>query len=175
VKALLAHAALLALPAALLGAAATPHAIAIALLMLAFGAIESRAARVDAIRFGAPGTRLALASALLLLVTTWLALAASASTWLGAPLALAGIALRAWSIRSLGPAFVSEAVTPRVRVRRGPYAIVRHPSELGLLAIALGVVLLGTSAWSLGAFAALATTSFVRMRAEDQLPASQSA
>ncbi len=166
----LAHAALLVLPGAALGASLRPQAIAIVLLVVAFGAIETRARRgVDPSRFGAPGTRLALASALLLLVTTWLALASSRGTWLGAPLVLSGALLRAWSIRALGDAFTSETVAPRLRVRRGPYALVRHPSELGLLAVGAGVVLLGTSAASIAALAALGTTSLLRMRAEGVL------
>lgn len=58
----------------------------------------------------------------------------------GAMMMLAGIALRAASMNSLGPRFVSEVrVLPRgARVETGLYRRARHPSEVGLLLLCAG-------------------------------------
>jgi protein-S-isoprenylcysteine O-methyltransferase len=65
------------------------------------------------------------------------------SAWLviGALLAAGGLALRVWSIRTLGAWFSS---TVRVRegqqvITTGPYRRIRHPSYTGALLVALGV------------------------------------
>ncbi len=61
---------------------------------------------------------------------------------IGLVCALAGVGLRTWAILSLGLRYV---LTPRpvssrpVVQRRGPYALVRHPGYLGLLAQLLGM------------------------------------
>ena len=67
------------------------------------------------------------------------ALRAGANTWwtlgLGVAVTLAGIALRAWAIVSLGRYFrrsVSIETGQRI-VRRGPYRLLRHPSYAGLI------------------------------------------
>ena len=61
--------------------------------------------------------------------------------WLGAALAVAGLALRLWSIVTLGRWF-----TVRVHVsgdqpvvEAGPYRLLRHPSYAGALLAALGI------------------------------------
>lgn len=66
---------------------------------------------------------------------------ASWALWAGAAVALAGMALRVWSIVTLGRWF-----TVRVRVSEdqpvvdsGPYRLVRHPSYAGALVAALGI------------------------------------
>jgi protein-S-isoprenylcysteine O-methyltransferase Ste14 len=74
------------------------------------------------------------------------ALRAFANNWwtlgLGIAMILAGAALRAWSIVSLGRYFRREVtIEPGQRiVRRGPYRVLRHPSYTGLV---LGLVGLG--------------------------------
>jgi protein-S-isoprenylcysteine O-methyltransferase Ste14 len=59
----------------------------------------------------------------------------------GLALMLAGMALRAWSVRTLGRFFtvtVDVADDHRV-VDGGPYALVRHPSYTGMLVVYLGI------------------------------------
>jgi protein-S-isoprenylcysteine O-methyltransferase Ste14 len=152
----LVHAALLTAPLAVLGrlpALARPQAVACVLAVLLLAEIEAASRTTpDPSRVGAPGTGLALASALGLLGTAWAAIgfpsAPSPSwAWLGVPLVLLGTALRAAAIRALGESFTSEIVaTPgHALIRRGIYAYLRHPSDLGLLVIAGGLAVLGTS------------------------------
>lgn len=72
---------------------------------------------------------------------------ATPMSWLvtGTVLVIAGIALRVTAIRALGPAFVSATTAPVRVVHAGPYRFMRHPSEIGLLAAAVGAsVLLGS-------------------------------
>ena len=75
------HAALLTAPLVLLGrfgALGRPQAIACVAAMLVFGELEaSVASRGDPIAVGAPGTRLARASALGLLATAWASIGVS--------------------------------------------------------------------------------------------------
>jgi protein-S-isoprenylcysteine O-methyltransferase Ste14 len=151
-----AHAALLAVPAVALGRTsflARPQAIACVLAMLLFAEVEaaSRSAP-DPSGPRAPGSRLALASALGLLATAWSAIAAPAfapglATWLGVPMIAAGIVLRALAMRALGASFTSEIVAApgHALVTDGIYARMRHPSDIGLLLVALGLVILGGS------------------------------
>lgn len=177
-----AHAGLLAaLPAALGRAAALarPQAIAAIASSLALASIEARAHRsADASRFGARGTHLALASALGLLLTSWLAIgwpgagAASPWTWVGAPLFAAGVALRVSAMRALGDAFTSETViVPGRRVARaGIIAFCKHPSDLGLLLVAAGlVVLAGGGVAIAAALGVVAPTVALRVRDEERL------
>lgn len=61
----------------------------------------------------------------------------------GVALALAGIVLRQWSVRTLG-AFFTTAVEVQADHRiidRGPYSRLRHPSYTGALLTAVGVAL----------------------------------
>ncbi|KAH9902457.1 hypothetical protein C8Q73DRAFT_635432 [Cubamyces lactineus] len=62
---------------------------------------------------------------------------------LGAALLYAGAAFRLWSYRALGDLFTYELfVKDKHRiVGTGPYALVRHPSYTGLIALILGVQL----------------------------------
>lgn len=59
----------------------------------------------------------------------------------GIGLLAAGVALRVWAIRTLGPAFTySVQVRPgQPIVSTGPYRILRHPAYTGLLLASLGV------------------------------------
>jgi protein-S-isoprenylcysteine O-methyltransferase Ste14 len=68
----------------------------------------------------------------------------------GAALALAGVALRVWAIRTLGKLFTFQVgIRPDHRiVRDGPYRWVRHPAYAGSVMTLLGVSL--SNAFSLG-------------------------
>jgi protein-S-isoprenylcysteine O-methyltransferase Ste14 len=71
-------------------------------------------------------------------------LRAYANNWwtlgLGIATVLAGVALRAWAILSLGPYFRREVtIEPGQRlVRRGPYRLLRHPAYTGIFLIFAG-------------------------------------
>ncbi len=99
--------------------------------------------------------RLALATGVTLLSIFWIALAKSpmaavAGTLMpctGATFMLSGALLRHMAIRRLDAFFISE---PRVAQGQplatdGIYTVVRHPSESGLLAIALGAAVMRSS------------------------------
>lgn len=115
-------------------------------------ALEAHAqARDDARVSSSVGRALALATGVLLFVVLVMAPAlrltapASASGPLatfGALLAAAGAVLRAQSIRALGAAFVTEHDDAPRLVTSHVYARVRHPSELGLIALTLGMTAL---------------------------------
>jgi protein-S-isoprenylcysteine O-methyltransferase Ste14 len=89
-------------------------------------------------------SRLGLAAAVLIgaLVP---ALRAGANTWwtlgLGVAVTFAGVALRAWSIVTLGRWFRRKVtIEPGQRlVRAGPYRVLRHPSYAGLLLAFFGL------------------------------------
>jgi protein-S-isoprenylcysteine O-methyltransferase Ste14 len=175
-RALVLHALLLAAPVVAAGRGAElarPEAIAIVVLLLSFSVVESRARGVEAMRFGAPGTWLALASAIALLVTAWLALATPLVwrwTWLGAPMIALGIALRVTAIRALGHSFSSETVIVPGRkiVTGGIHARLRHPSEIGLVLAAAGVAILGASAAAACVVVGVVVpASIARVRAEN--------
>ncbi|MDB4939530.1 MAG: isoprenylcysteine carboxylmethyltransferase family protein [Labilithrix sp.] len=172
------HGAIVTLPLAALGLStelAQPRALACIALLLLLGEAENAARRApDPSSARAPGTALALLSALGLLATGWVALAFPAVrwwSWLGAPVVLAGIALRVAAIRALGASFTSEIVAApgHALVTHGVYARVRHPSDLGLLLVALGLACLTASAAA--AFVALATvvpSVLLRVAAEER-------
>jgi len=90
----------------------------------------------------------------------------------GAALVLSGGALRLWAIRELGASFRTEHEVDggQALVRSGPYAFSRHPSEIGLLAYALGVAAFMQS-WPAAAVwaAVLLPSSLVRIRREEAL------
>lgn len=73
---------------------------------------------------------------------------------IGSVVTLAGLSWSVVSLRTLGRAF---SVMPEARtlVRRGPYAVVRHPLYLGELAATLGIVVSGPTAAAAGLWAAL--------------------
>ncbi|HZN95893.1 MAG TPA: methyltransferase [Myxococcales bacterium] len=90
----------------------------------------------------------------------------------GAALMVAGAGLRLWAIRALGDCFRTEHELHRGQrlVRSGPYARCRHPSEVGLLAFALGAAALMQS-WPAAAIWAgvLLPASAIRLRREEAL------
>lgn len=132
--------------------------------------------RRDPVRWGAPGTKLSLASGIALLATT-IAAATSGRTGLVSLVSLIGlvpvglgIALRFLAMRALGDAFTSETafVPGRPIVESGLYRWTRHPSDLGLVLYAAGLAILGSSALA-GAFAIMvAITAAVRMVEEEK-------
>lgn len=186
----LVHVALLVLPVAALGRAGElvrPGALAsiAALVVLATAEAWARRGRNDPSRFGAPGTRTALASALGLLATAWVALG-----WPGTSAALGpatpaicagacavGVALRVVAVRTLGDAFTSETVLApgRAVVRHGVYRFLRHPSDLGLLLFTAGILGLSSSALALiPALTLVVPSTVARMMREDRLLRGQS-
>lgn len=96
----------------------------------------------------------------------------AAIAWLGAPMMLLGVTLRATAIRALGPRFASEVrLVPGHRlVQSGPYRLARHPSETGTLLLAFGAALLLTSPLAAALAACLLTPAVVhRTRLEDRM------
>lgn len=90
----------------------------------------------------------------------------------GAAMMALGGGSRLWAIRTLGGSFRTEHEVHEGQrlVRSGPYAFARHPSELGLLAFALGAAVLARS-WPAAAIWALVLlpASVVRLRREEAL------
>jgi protein-S-isoprenylcysteine O-methyltransferase len=90
----------------------------------------------------------------------------------GAALELGGLALRAWSMRTLGGSY---SRTLRVEAEQwvvdaGPYVVVRHPGYLGSLAIWSGFAMTSRSPLALAAVAALLGGAYGRrIEAEEEL------
>ena len=65
--------------------------------------------------------------------------------WTGAAIALFGMALRAWAVRTLGQYFtyVVKVSTDQAVVDTGPYRLIRHPSYTGgtLMGVGIGLSL----------------------------------
>jgi len=177
------HALLILVPAWLfvLGSGAAPRlsAACCGLLALAggWGALEARwtsaAGPGDA---GAQGRAPALQGALLWLLMTCAActlLSApgpNARSWIGAALLCVGVGLRLAAIRALGAQFRTrlEGAPGQALITHGLYAWIRHPSELGLGCIVLGLAALADA----GPFVALVagaalTLAAYRVRLED--------
>jgi len=93
-------------------------------------------------------------------------------TILGAALMILGGHLRLWAIHALGESFRTEheVHAGQELVRTGPYAFARHPSEIGLLAFALGTAVLAHSWVAAAVWASfLLPTSVLRVRREEAL------
>ncbi|MBL4850424.1 MAG: isoprenylcysteine carboxylmethyltransferase family protein [Planctomycetes bacterium] len=125
--------------------------------------------------------RLALLTGLLLLGIQWAAAGEflwrglePTSAWIaaGAGLITVGIALRGLAIRTLGSDFVSdvEGRPGGALCQEGVYAWSRHPSEVGLLAFALGFAfLLGSPLACAAVLFGLAPLVAVRLQREDRV------
>ena len=88
---------------------------------------------------------------------------------IGLALIACGIALRVSAIRTLGDDFVSTTSAPVHVIRRGPYRFMRHPSELGLFAAAVGAAVLLTSVVAVAIIAfVLAPLVVMRCAVEDR-------
>jgi protein-S-isoprenylcysteine O-methyltransferase Ste14 len=178
--ALLAHAAILAAPLLLAGARWTTALAVWILAALALQAAELRGAgdRDEVLPTGDLDVRLAAATGLLVLALQWTAalehgLRGSASVGplapFGVALLAAGVALRWTSLRALGERFVTHPAPRGDLCRDGIYAHLRHPSELGLLACALGAaLLLGSPLAATGVVSLLLPLVVWRLRREDR-------
>lgn len=84
---------------------------------------------------------------------------------------LGGAVLRSAAIRTLGAGFGNDAAPPRgfTYIDSGPYALVRHPAEIGLLMIVAGFLLMLQS-WAVLVIAGLpvAAVSGFRVREEER-------
>ncbi len=140
VLSLIAHAALLSAPLAL--GEATAKSWACFGLLLTLSLCEIVLSPLDAARKNASS----IASAVALLVIGGLSILRGQGSWMGAPIAFCGILLRGMAIRELGDGF-SSAIEPRgpSLVTTGVYRVSRHPSEIGLVLISIGLGLLGGS------------------------------
>lgn len=89
---------------------------------------------------------------------------------LGAGLVLLGITLRASAIYALGPRFISDISCDAPPVSGGIYRYLRHPSEVGLLTIAVGgPLVLQAPRTALIAGSILLPISAWRIRREDNV------
>lgn len=95
---------------------------------------------------------------------------ATATTWIGVALMLAGAPLAATGLLSLGPSLTALPYpTDNARlVETGPYAIVRHPIYCGLILGALGWGLYLHAWLTLGFAAALFVLFHLKSRREEQ-------
>jgi protein-S-isoprenylcysteine O-methyltransferase Ste14 len=169
-------------PGAAPGRLAAPPAQAFLALWLAWSAAEAALSPLDAVGRGRSDLAdrlLGLATGAALLAGAWHGLWAPPRLVLSPPGALAaagvvaaGAALRLWAVWTLGARFVSAARTApgAPLATTGPYARLRHPSEVGLLALALGAAALLGSPVFLGLWAAaLLPLSLARARREDRV------
>jgi protein-S-isoprenylcysteine O-methyltransferase Ste14 len=79
------------------------------------------------------------------------AIGSAVAVWIGLGLLWCGIALRLWSVRTLGRYFTVIVQTSRDQpvITDGPYRLIRHPSYAGLLLAVTGVGLVIGNWWSL--------------------------
>jgi protein-S-isoprenylcysteine O-methyltransferase Ste14 len=84
-------------------------------------------------------------------------------TSVGVAVMAVGLALRAWSVLTLGRSFRTTVETSpdQTVVERGPYRVVRHPSYAGLLLIVLGFEV-STRVWPAVALTLLPLAAVVR-------------
>jgi protein-S-isoprenylcysteine O-methyltransferase Ste14 len=98
------------------------------------------------------------------------ALRGTGGSLVGLALVAGGIGLRIAAIRALGADFVSATVAPSRVVTTGVYRVLRHPSELGLIAAAAGAAVLLDSCVAAGiALVVLVPLVVVRCAAEDRV------
>jgi protein-S-isoprenylcysteine O-methyltransferase len=91
--------------------------------------------------------------------------------WLGVGLALAGMALRLWSVRTLGRyfTFVVRVSDDQPVIETGPYRLLRHPSYAGFMLTSVGIGLSLRYAWAPLIIAVpLAVGMAFRMRVEER-------
>jgi protein-S-isoprenylcysteine O-methyltransferase Ste14 len=149
--------------------------IALLLLAATFAAAEAAVQRQRRLIERPEPAAVATALLLLAILATSLAIPSaprwSAVAWIGVPVVVLGMTLRATAIHHLGGAFAARVSTAPDRdlVTTGPYALVRHPSELGTLALGAGAALLAASPvaavlWLL----ALVPLVWWRVRREDE-------
>jgi protein-S-isoprenylcysteine O-methyltransferase Ste14 len=90
---------------------------------------------------------------------------------LGGPVTLAGCALAAWGVRSLGPSLTpgTEPLPDAELVTSGPYAHVRHPIYAGIVLILAGYTLVWSN-WTLAVVVGLVARQYfeAKARAEER-------
>ncbi|MFF2541457.1 methyltransferase family protein [Kitasatospora sp. NPDC058063] len=71
------------------------------------------------------------------------------AAWFGVALVVAGLALRAWGMRTLGRYYTRtlRTVDTQCLVRTGPYRLIRHPGYAGSLLVWVGYAV-GTGSWA---------------------------
>jgi protein-S-isoprenylcysteine O-methyltransferase Ste14 len=96
--------------------------------------------------------------------------------WLGVAIAVVGVALRAWSMRTLGGAYTRTLRTDdqQLLVTDGPYRWVRHPGYAGSIAVWVGAALAFHTWVAAVAVAAVLVVAYVwRIRSEEQMLAAK--
>jgi protein-S-isoprenylcysteine O-methyltransferase Ste14 len=91
--------------------------------------------------------------------------------WIGLGVLWCGIALRLWSVRTLGRYFTSIVQTSSDQpvITDGPYRVIRHPSYTGLLLAITGVGLVIGNWWSLISLTVVMAAGLVfRIRVEER-------
>jgi len=92
--------------------------------------------------------------------------------WIGLGILIAGVALRTWSVRTLGHYFTMTVQTSADQpvITGGPYRVLRHPSYTGLLLAILGVGTVALRNWLSLAVLALAVGAGLvyRIRVEER-------
>lgn len=91
--------------------------------------------------------------------------------WAGAAVALIGIALRGWSVRTLGQYFtyIVRVSSDQQVVEAGPYRLIRHPSYAGGLLTGIGIGL--SMRYGLGPLligGAMLASYLIRIRVEER-------
>ncbi|MEU1284815.1 isoprenylcysteine carboxylmethyltransferase family protein [Kitasatospora sp. NPDC005856] len=94
------------------------------------------------------------------------------AAWFGVPVVAAGLALRAWGMRTLGRYYTRtlRTVDTQRLVSTGPYRLIRHPGYAGSLLVWVGYAV-GTGSWAAAlAVAALLFAAYGwRISAEERL------
>ena len=168
------NAVLLAPAWALSPARAFVHVWVVVGLATIFAAVEAACATADdrtdrVLPIGPTLTALALLATIVVSLLSAAAQVSAAEMTIGASVAALGILLRAAAMRTLGGAFVTQTRPSAALVRHGPYRWLRHPSELGLLAIAVGITVIAGSVAALWVVAmALAPIVVVRTQLESR-------
>ena len=96
---------------------------------------------------------------------------AALADWIGVVLFWFGIALRLWSMHTLGRYFtvIVQTSADQPVVTDGPYRVIRHPSYAGLLLVVIAVGLFIGNWWSLASLTiAVAGGLVLRIRVEER-------
>ncbi|MGI9098526.1 MAG: methyltransferase family protein [Solirubrobacteraceae bacterium] len=104
-------------------------------------------------------------------VTGWLgaAWAAGVGAEVGVALLLGAAALATWAQETMGPAWRTDIAADRTTalITSGPFAIIRNPTYVAMLAAALGTLLLAPSALGIAGIGLLAASLVLTARYEE--------